>query len=551
MRQELTQQPGVRFRAVDLMVTRMGSACIAVDRRTGRAARLSRAVVELLHGCSRFATLDQHAERAAVDGPRDVMRRELARLAGDGWLESPQEILADIRGGDEPPGALSANPHIAMVTRNRGALVERACRALGLSLTLYDDSDDETDAAARASALGQAVFLRSQREAMARRHNLSFLLESCPGLERSAGVNRNAALLDAGRRPVLFFDDDVLGKARMLGGGLVLSGDAHPEHVEWYPDRQTALDQAHEGRIVALHGPLGCSLSELVRRFEPSPDAPWWDDLPPNLSARARLGSVTVGATMFGQLGDTATGDTHWQLHLRGASAARALRNWEGVRLNREVCRAPRALVVNGSPAFITMASGIDARRFVPPFFPAGRNTDGLWGRMLRLVDPDAWIGRLPAALQHDPPDVREASEEWLHFGAGRLEITEIVDQVLLSQVQLRGGDPPDRLAQIADVLGLVSRWSVPVFTEWLRERWRLRLAHTATSLEHSLRSFPQGAWRSDLEIAIERCRGAAIDGTVPPVVEIPERGADAQVAVMRRVLAAFGDDLQRWVEVW
>jgi hypothetical protein len=55
---------------------------------------------------------------------------------------------------------------------------------------------------------------------------------------------------------------------------------------------------------------------------------------------------------------------------------------------------------------------GLDNRGGLPPFFPVLGNTAGIFGYMLQACDPEAYIGQLPFAVLHAPPEPRSWDDD-------------------------------------------------------------------------------------------------------------------------------------------
>jgi len=550
-----------RVRAVALTVTPAGSRALVREPHTGRSAMMSREAVLLLRSCRRFLTLEEHA--ASRSSPRRAMPI-LRQLRSEGWLESPGEILVDL---SRLPGAPQpAVEVVAFVTRDRPLMLARGLQSARASLAaygreaalaVYDDSEGASAAAAarQAARFGALLFNRASRAALRTRLvdagapalPVRFALEGSSGMRRGAGVNRNAALLTI-NAAFLFLDDDVLCQGiRTETAPPRLDTLTDPCDVRWYPSRAEALADARPLDLIGAHAEaLGCDPSVLLGHDVASAD--WWDRVSPAMIAALRGGDATVAATMLGALGDSATGDTHWQLHLRGDSAARARATWDEVRLCRHVCRAADALVISGAPTFMTLAAGLDGRRLLPPFLPSGLTPDGVFGLALRRSDPNALIAALPVAIAHDPPDLRRETSETLREGMARLEISDLVGWAM-EEARPRG-DVSSRLAGLGQSLMAVGRWPLPAVEEWIHERWRTRLALGCGALEAQAVEGASASWLADAEAARERLLVRAM-GTPPRVVELAAGlEGDAGLAALQAHLVGFGELLIAWPEI-
>jgi len=551
-----------RFRSVELSITPAGSRSLVREPRTGRSALMSGVAVLLLRSCRRFQTLKAHAASRA--SPRRVLPI-LRQLRDEGWLESPEDILADLALAADiaaPPIA-----SVAVITRDSPMMLGRCLQSTAASLEAYGHSAalavfDDSEGAAAASTARQAarfnatLFDRASRRALRRRLveagapvlPVRFALEGSPGLVRGAGVSRNAALLTLGGANLLLDDAVFCQGVHTDGGPARLDTAPDPCAVRWYPSRADALSEATPLDLIRAHQQaLGREVGALLPPDAAS--AAWWDRVPPSMTAALRGGGCRVAATTLGALGDSDAGDTHWQLHLRGDAAALARERWDEVRLCRDVRRAPDAVVLSGASTFPTLAIGLDSRQLLPPFLPSGHDAGELFGLTLRRADPESLIAALPVAIAHDPPEHRRETEAALREGLARLTITDLVGWAM-SEARPRG-DASSRLAGLGESLMAVGRWPLSDLSEWLHERWRRRLALGCGALE-ALAADVEGtaSWFADAEAAREALLVRAM-GEPPRVVELsPGLEGDAALAAVRAHLVAFGELLIAWPEI-
>jgi hypothetical protein len=72
-------------------------------------------------------------------------------------------------------------------------------------------------------------------------------------------------------------------------------------------------------------------------------------------------------------------------------------------------------------------ACGLDNRAALPPYFPVGRNEDGIFGSVVQRCFRHAYFAHLPLSLLHSPPGRRVFSAEWVHI----LGIPRLSDAIL------------------------------------------------------------------------------------------------------------------------
>ena len=70
---------------------------------------------------------------------------------------------------------------------------------------------------------------------------------------------------------------------------------------------------------------------------------------------------------------------------------------------------------------------GVDNRRILPPFMPATRGEDTIFGLTLMRCIGDAFMGHLPMAMLHVPVETRQFAREALWLDAGRVALKHVL----------------------------------------------------------------------------------------------------------------------------
>jgi hypothetical protein len=313
----------------------------------------------------------------------------------------------------------------AIPTRGRPALLARALEsyvanfaAAGRSVDILvaDDSADPADEEENVSILRAlarnatgSVWYAGPREKQACVERLAasgqipsevarFALTGMPDRLPSYGANRNAILLCTLGERVLCADDDTVCRLGTIcsdgEGGAVRqqAGNASPEELWFHPDRAAAIRamQWKEQDLIGGHEQLlGRPLSSLGGDGSPG----------------------QVGIVMTGLVGDCAMSSSLGVLATSSrATRARLVASEQSYRVglsSREVVRQARSPTISRCPLLIMTSFSVDHGAPVPPFLPAGRNEDGVFGRMLLRVIPELHVGHLPLALMHDPVEPR------------------------------------------------------------------------------------------------------------------------------------------------
>ena len=81
----------------------------------------------------------------------------------------------------------------------------------------------------------------------------------------------------------------------------------------------------------------------------------------------------------------------------------------------------------------MTTFLGIDNRHLLPPFFPVQRNSDGIFGHMLRKCVDGSHVAFLPWILLHAPEPPRSFTPDDLWTDARTVRMADIVIAAVLA----------------------------------------------------------------------------------------------------------------------
>ncbi len=243
----------------------------------------------------------------------------------------------------------------AITACNRSALLERNIRSQvgATEITIFDDSSDGRMRFVAESLTTLSVPIRyvgtRERAIFASQFHSSLrgpLLWGLSNRGYSLGANRNAVLLDTLGSKVFLSDDDIVcrvGKSKLAGRVV-------------FKTRQEALDAVE-----------------------------FTDKCPLDICLEAL---VDYRVAMFGHVGD---------------SGARSPQKLPDGTFSREIVHTGPSVLTDGG--FLMLGAAAIDNAGLPPFYPHGRNSDGLWGIMLK--DLGVPVTMLPWALEHDPKEVR------------------------------------------------------------------------------------------------------------------------------------------------
>lgn len=370
----------------------------------------------------------------------------------------------------------------------------------------------------------------------------------------TTGSVRNCVLLDCVNEPVLMGDDDGVCRVAPWANpkpGMAFSSTGDPTELLFYENREETLAATEFADIdlLAQHETLlGQSLTDVVRRYD---ELPALDTLSPRTQARMTQVGGRVQITMAGGVGDSGIGTSAY-LALGEASMKRLAQSesfYHAALASRQVNRAVECPTVGDFSFCMSGNLAIDTRSLPPLFTPVLRNSDGVFGQLLRGCHPDAYSGAIPYSVMHDPLEQRSYSLDAWKRDAAHIRYCDVL-------LTLLGGWSADSApestavayAQAADYLQQQASSTTQLFGELQRgvqQRSRQRSARFHTSSETQFPEFLQQFRREGMELLDQASRKP--DHVVPrDVREISNDDVDAKEATrlltlrMARLYAAW-----------
>lgn len=546
------------YRVADVTRASAGGGLVLLySRDVGTTRLVRREVASLLDGAREFRTLDDHARALAEGrvGRQATVRRELERLARDGFLVTP---LHPLRGTRHAPARISA---LVVPTCGRVATLERALKSYLVNVTdagrriavvAADDSAGPASHAAcrdmlrrlaRAYSIDVAYAAPNDTHAFATQLAAEADVDpdvaafACLGDRASglitAGANRNVLLLHAAGELLLFSDDDIVCRpapARDAGDdSLAVTSMGGPLRVETHADRESALAALPEQAgvdFLALHErwlgrpPLTCV--DVDTRY---------DDATPVTLRRMRSRAGRIAVTLSGSVGDCGWDSPDFLLFAnRQAGTARS----------REMVQvAPVATLTDRADPMFGWCFALDAREMLPPFTPIGRAEDVGFGVLLSSCFADHYAVHLPWALLHAPSEPKSFTAEPA-FAVGFNGWLPSV----LSELAPGTGAPADRLAELGRLLQHLGRLQEDAFDDFVRQHLLQSLEARADALDAGMTGAPS-TWRKDAGAELTRMRESAL----APVERLYCQPGGR--AALQRQLVAHGALLGAWPALW
>lgn len=582
------QAEGQALLAIDDYKTLGVSGGVLMVGLTTGGQMLAQPQVEVaLQHCTVFRTLEDHARHLVAVLPQlggniaDVVRvLEQVQQSGlflnaDSICERVNQRLAAAEAPDRSKAFIITCDRPQAVARLLETMLHSAKLARQKHLYLVDDSRDPANAAGNreaverfnmASPTAMTYFGAAEQqqliddlEAALPEHGsaIRFLLERSRWEPlKTYGRSRTLCLLlSVGDRCVVM-DDDVLCLAVSAGEPDAAIGfsDGQGEAAfftsgeEWQELwRPTGFDPlTGHARCLGLN--LADALAELgVARLEPAQLAGVSASLFRSLNAQ-----TPVLVTQAGTVGDPGTNDNAWLPNLRPPSIRNMLSAPGGLQtaLSSRDCWLGHRRPTLSKRAVMSQVTGLDNRHPLPPYFPALRGEDHLFGSLLDFLIPDSTVLEYDWAVPHLPLEARQGNPEGDSVApSGGLQL------VSAYLTEVKPDDPgvsyETRLQLAAARLQQLSELS----TGSLLARFRAGLTRAQAFALQTLndRLADTGAlddsWKAYLETNAQRCIAALQQPASLAGLKDAPPGADDEVVAtsIRTAAAGYAQALLAW----
>jgi hypothetical protein len=474
----------------------------------GKSAIIMPEVLSALTLCKTFRSLEDHIRHVeqgmpALRGQPEQIRSVLGAMIRDGMLVTASSLCASINSAVASGDDQDAPAVVAIITCDRPAALKRLLDSIheqggpACFETLYvvDDSraaghidsnrkhvtDFSGQSAIKTEYIGREQQQALMNEAIARNpeheESIRFLID----FERwkdewTGGLARNYALLLSLGKRLVMFDDDALFQVyepQPRPRGVSLSDEIREAEFYEHPGDWPGLKLRKDLDPVKAHlHCLGLPLRKALSRLGA-------DGLSPNdlanatvLQVRGLHANSPVLVSQCGTVGDPGVGNNTWIIELTGKSREKMLAGEETVQraIRNDNCWVGRRRPHISRRSNMSLITGLDNRKPLPPYFPIQRSEDRLYGIMLSMLFPDAAALDYPWVAPHLPDEDRDRSRKETDFSGKRGFPNFFRDWVLLQAGRCNGSDHDARLQAVAQLFNELANMSDEQLMELYRD---------------------------------------------------------------------------------
>ena len=222
---------------------------------------------------------------------------------------------------------------------------------------------------------------------------------------KGSGGNKNSALLMQAGTKAVVFDDDIqyrIYKRDSFKSDLTFTEDILPD-TDFFSSMKKLTSICSETDIDLINyinnilGKKTRSLIDNTSLADTIISPLLWEKLENNKSR--------VNAVFGGIAGGRWFSRPFPVYHYDGICRKKSYRNkknYEKIKQSPVSLLLPDSLLISKVPFCVSTVLGFDGNKILPPFPPIGRNPDGVWVKLLQILDKYSFIGNLPYAVYHE-----------------------------------------------------------------------------------------------------------------------------------------------------
>lgn len=481
--QKTKNEPLWSFNRTD-MLPGPGNTVILHAQHSGAGMLVQPDVARALELCDPFRSLEAHTRQVtgllpALKDHAEDTRQTLMGIAQQGLMESSEAAWERIT-GNASTSHKEQHCRLFILTCDRPEALKRLLRPLIAQLSpeqteglwVIDDSRSSQSASKNISIVeaergghslpvhyfgedARASLIDELSQAVPEHtDSINWLLHRATwGDMPTYGVARNIALLLSVGKTALMLDDDTLPEAvspPKTPGSLRFAEMNHREAI-FYPSSEALERHAMvlpDSPVSLMKDSVGIPLGLLAKRQLKHAGA--LEGMSGALISRYNRDSRVI-LSQCGSWGNAGTSGLNWLLSLPVKSVQTLLEAGPSIydALSPHHCWAGYSGPAITSFGAMSQWTGIDNQTLVPPYLPAGRNEDLLFGITLKRLQPDAAVLNTEWAVRHEPLEPRKLDAT----GAVNVQlgISLLADWLGLEPKDQMGLTPERRLLGLSD----------------------------------------------------------------------------------------------------
>ena len=351
------------------------------------------------------------------------------------------------------------------------------------------------------------------------------------------GTHRNAALLATVGEKILFSDDDVLCKFKKIENNnrkLVINYSAESVKNSHF-ENKSILE-------LALNYPENPNLVGILESHEKL------------LNSKAPDGYSELLATNTGVHGES-TSDTPIHL-LQKVYTQKDEEVYRASKKNRLSLSYTENYVLTKKPHFVSIFSGLNNEKLLPPFFPIGRNQDGIFASTIMACLPHALIGQIPWVVKHEPTPPRQYDDDEIHHWRFRIHslVKALLDEYTLKNPIKDFTKKQNRYEEVGRYLESFAEISNDDFTNVTHNFLKKNTDALTLKLGKHLvlgGDYSQ-EWKKDVKLFLRNIQENKLSKNfgIPEELIDGERSTEENIELTKELIGTYGKLLRHWPEV-
>lgn len=389
-------------------------------------------------------------------------------------------------------------------------------------------------------------------------HVIEYGLMGLSEIDHRTGANRNTFQLFTTGKFSLLTDDDIFCNISKNGNDqhLVItsnasSADASTEFFINQKELNVKVAFNYNDPLILHQKLLGQSINRLIENYKRQISL---NMISPKFIYDNLNSEKKVRVTMMGAAGDSGAGSPISKIFMQGNKLIPLISdsdNFLSKMYSRTVLQSHNSLTVGVPQFLIGMNLGFDNTELLPPFHPHFRNSDGIFASVLRKCFTNSYIGHLPYAISHIPPESRSVDDSDLNSTMPR--IPDVL-RFSIDEFSNKSVTAEESLKSLGSYLRDIAKRPNNNMNEYLRLIHTEQIRNKINNIESLLREYSHinKQWSEIVEQRLEVLYTNLQNGKSSiQFKEIEGLSEQDQLCIIRKVFRNFGDLLHFWPDIY